>query len=76
MAELPITGLYTGLTIILAFILSAGIGTYRGKTKISIGDGGDISLRGSVEFALQRRTLDVDTDGDGVADQRRDLIRP
>ena len=41
MPDLPITGLYTGLTIFLAFILSAGIGTYRGKTKISIGDGGD-----------------------------------
>ncbi|MEM9571469.1 MAG: MAPEG family protein [Pseudomonadota bacterium] len=37
----PITGLYTGLTIILAIVLGMGIGTYRGKTKISVGDGGD-----------------------------------
>jgi len=41
MTAIPITGLYTGLTIILAIILGVGIGTYRGKTKISIGDGGD-----------------------------------
>ena len=38
---IPITGLYTGLTIILAIVLGMGIGLYRGKTKISIGDGGD-----------------------------------
>ena len=41
MNSIPITGLYTGLTIILAIILGAGIGVYRGKKKISIGDGGD-----------------------------------
>ena len=41
MTSIPITGLYTGLTIILAIVLGAGIGLYRGKTKISIGDGGD-----------------------------------
>lgn len=38
---IPITGLYVGLTIIIAIGLGIGIGTYRGKTKISIGDGGD-----------------------------------
>ena len=38
---IPITGLYTGLTILLAIVLGAGIGLYRGKTKISMGDGGD-----------------------------------
>lgn len=38
---IPITALYTGLTIILAIVLGAGIGLYRGKTKISMGDGGD-----------------------------------
>lgn len=37
----PITGLYVGLTIILAIILGMGIGMYRGKSKISMGDGGD-----------------------------------
>ena len=41
MAAIPITGLYTGLTIILAIILGAGIGLHRGKIKVSIGDGGD-----------------------------------
>ncbi|MFN3214568.1 MAG: MAPEG family protein [Henriciella sp.] len=41
MTSIPITGLYTGLTIILAIILGAGIGLYRGKTKVSVGDGGD-----------------------------------
>ena len=41
MTAIPITGLYTGLTIILAIILGAGIGLHRGKTKVSIGDGGD-----------------------------------
>lgn len=38
---IPITALYAGLTIILAIVLGAGIGLYRGKTKISMGDGGD-----------------------------------
>jgi len=42
---IPITGLYTGLTIILAVILGSGIGMYRGKTKISMGDGGDPRAR-------------------------------
>lgn len=41
MSSIPITGLYTGLTIILAVILGAGIGVYRGRKKVSIGDGGD-----------------------------------
>ena len=41
MSAVPITGLYTGLTIILAIILGAGIGFYRGQKKISVGDGGD-----------------------------------
>lgn len=38
---IPITALYAGLTIILAIVLGAGIGLYRGKTKISMGDAGD-----------------------------------
>ena len=41
MSSVPVTGLYTGLTIILAIILGAGIGFYRGKKNISVGDGGD-----------------------------------
>ncbi len=41
MTSIPITGLYTGLTIILAIILGMGIGMHRGKTKVSIGDGGN-----------------------------------
>ncbi|MEO1015526.1 MAG: MAPEG family protein [Pseudomonadota bacterium] len=38
---IPITGLYVGLTIILAIVLGARIGILRGVKKISIGDGGD-----------------------------------
>lgn len=41
---LPITGLYVGLTIILAIILSARIGFYRAKLGISILDGGNMEV--------------------------------
>lgn len=40
----PITGLYVGLTIILAIILSARIGFYRAKLGISILDGGNMEV--------------------------------
>ncbi|MEM8636054.1 MAG: MAPEG family protein [Pseudomonadota bacterium] len=45
---LHITGLYVGLTIILAIILGMRVGLYRGKTGISIGDDGnqELALRG------------------------------
>ena len=41
---LPITGLYVGLTIILAIILSMRIGFYRAKLGISILDGGNMEV--------------------------------
>ena len=41
---IPITGLYTGLTIILAIILGARIGFYRAKKGVSILDGGDMEI--------------------------------
>lgn len=41
---LHITGLYVGLTILLAIFLSARVGLYRGKTGISIGDDGNKEL--------------------------------
>ena len=41
---IPITGLYVGLTIILAIILGMRIGMMRGKTKISILDGGNMEV--------------------------------
>ncbi|MEM9667919.1 MAG: MAPEG family protein [Pseudomonadota bacterium] len=41
---LHITGLYVGLTIILTVILAVRIGLYRGKSGVSIGDGGDKEL--------------------------------
>ncbi len=41
---LPITGLYLGLTIILAIILGARIGLYRAKKEVSILDGGDMEI--------------------------------
>ncbi len=46
---IPITGLYVGLTIILAIVLGMRIGMLRGKTKISILDGGN------TEVALKMR---------------------
>ncbi|MEM9053953.1 MAG: MAPEG family protein [Pseudomonadota bacterium] len=44
---IPITGLYVGLTIILAIVLGMRIGMLRGKTRISILDGGntEVALR-------------------------------
>ena len=41
---IPITGLYIGLTIILAFILSARIGFYRAKIGISILHDGNMEV--------------------------------
>jgi len=41
---LPITGLYVGLTVILAIILGARIGLYRAKLGISILDGGNMDV--------------------------------
>ena len=41
---IPITGFYVGLTIILAIVLGMRIGMLRGKTKISILDGGDMKV--------------------------------
>ncbi len=41
---IPITGLYVGLTVILAIILGMRIGMLRGKTGISILDGGDMKV--------------------------------
>jgi len=41
---LPITGLYIGLSILLAIILSARIGFYRAKVGISILDGGNMEV--------------------------------
>lgn len=41
---LHITGLYLGLTIILAIVLGMRVGLYRGKTKVSIGDDGNQEL--------------------------------
>lgn len=38
---LPITGLYAGLIALLTLYLMLNIGAYRGKAKISLGDGGD-----------------------------------
>lgn len=46
---IPITGLYVGLTIVLAIVLGARIGILRGKTGISILDGGN------TEVALKMR---------------------
>lgn len=40
----PITGLYVGLTIILAIILGTRIGFYRAKKGVSILDGGDMEI--------------------------------
>jgi len=41
---IPITGFYVGLTIILAIILGMRIGMLRGKTGISILDGGNMEV--------------------------------
>lgn len=41
---LPITGLYVGLTIILAIVLGSRIGFYRAKVGISILDGGNMEV--------------------------------
>lgn len=38
---IPITGLYTGLTIVLAIVLGFRIGMYRGRKNIPLHDGGD-----------------------------------
>lgn len=40
----PITGLYVGLTVILAIILGTRIGFYRAKKGVSILDGGDMEI--------------------------------
>ncbi len=41
---LPITALYAGLTALILLWLSFGAGSMRGKTKVSIGDGGNVAL--------------------------------
>ena len=41
---IPITGLYVGLTIIIAIILGMRIGMLRGKSGISILDGGNMEV--------------------------------
>lgn len=38
---LPITGLYAGLITLITIYLMVNIGAYRGKAKLSLGDGGD-----------------------------------
>ena len=44
MAAIPITGFYVGLTIILSIALGMRVGLLRGKTGISILDGGNQEL--------------------------------
>ena len=41
---IPVTGLYLGLTIVLAIVLGMRVGLMRGQTKISILDGGNVEL--------------------------------
>ena len=41
---IPITGFYVGLTVVLAIVLGMRIGVLRGKTGISILDGGDMKV--------------------------------
>jgi uncharacterized membrane protein YecN with MAPEG domain len=40
----PITGLYAGLQALIAFFLVFQVGQLRGKTQVSIGDGGNPQL--------------------------------
>jgi uncharacterized membrane protein YecN with MAPEG domain len=44
MMQVPVTGLYAALLALVAIALVAGVGATRGKTKISLGDGGDPKL--------------------------------
>lgn len=44
MLSVPITGLYAGLQALIAMKLIFDVGQRRGKSKVSIGDGGDPDL--------------------------------